>query len=203
MPQRHTARRLSFLALGTLAVMTMAASCNPSTVPADGQGDDSGTEATFALTSSAFENNGAIPQRHTGDGVDVSPELSWSNAPEGTVAYALIMDDPDAPSADPWVHWVIYGIPGTTSELGEDVPQTAFVPDPAGALQGVNSWDTDNTGYRGPLPPAGDGVHHYHFKLYALDAALNLAAGATKAELLAAMEGHILGQAELVGTYER
>ena len=111
------------------------------------------------------------------------------------------MDDPDAPRPQPWVHWVLYRIPADVTTLPEGVPPSERVPDPGGAMQGRNSWN--RIGYGGPEPPHGHGVHHYHFKVYALDTQLTLAPGATKEALLKAMEGHIIGQGELVGTYER
>ena len=156
---------------------------------------------TLMIRSSAFANQARIPKRFTGDGEDVSPELSWSGAPAGAKELALICDDPDAPTPQPWVHWVIYKVPASAAGLRENTPKTGSLSEPAGALQGVNSWS--EIGYRGPAPPRGHGVHHYHFRLYALDTALAVAAGADKKALLAAMEGHILGQAEWVGTYER
>jgi len=156
------------------------------------------------VTTEAFEPGGPIPQKYTGEGEDVSPALSWSGTPEGTKQIALICDDPDAPTKDPWVHWVIFAIPADAKGLPEGVPRDAELTSPAGAKQGLNSWPKDNIGYRGPMPPPGDGVHHYHFKVYALDAPVDLAPGkATKEALLKAMEGHILAQAEVVGTYER
>jgi hypothetical protein len=155
----------------------------------------------LTITSSAFTNGGAIPRKYTGDGEDVSPPLSWSAIPGGTKEVALVCDDPDAPTPQPWVHWVIYKIPPTATGLSENVPKTASLKEPPGALQGKNSWN--KLGYGGPAPPRGHGVHHYHFKLYALDAALNVASGLDKAQLLAAMQGHILAQAEWVGTYQR
>ena len=156
---------------------------------------------TMSISTSAFAADQKIPARHTGEGEDLSPALSWSGVPAGAKQLALICDDPDAPRADPWVHWVIYRIPASTPGLGEGVPAVANLVTPVKAVQGKNSWGT--IGYRGPLPPPGHGTHHYHFKLYALDAELSLGPGADKAELLAAMEGHILAKAELVGTYER
>ena len=164
---------------------------NPATNPAD-----------FVLRSSAFESGRPIPRRHSGDGADLSPALAWSGAPAGVRQLALICDDPDAPTAEPWVHWVIYGLPADLTGLPEGLPRRARLDQPAGASQGVNSWPSGNVGYRGPAPPPGK-VHHYHFKLYALDATLKLEPGATKRDLLRAIEGHILAQAELVGTYQR
>jgi Raf kinase inhibitor-like YbhB/YbcL family protein len=114
---------------------------------------------------------------------------------------ALIVDDPDAPVREPWVHWVIYKIPVTVEGMGEGVPPTTRPTFPAGAIQGKNSWDS--VGYRGPAPPKGHGVHHYHFKLYALDQLLDLPEGLDKAGLLRAMQGHIMAQGELMGTYQR
>ena len=156
---------------------------------------------TLSIQSPAFGNNAAIPQRFSGDGEDVSPQLSWSGIPNGAEELALIMDDPDAPTPEPWVHWVIYKIQLDAGGLPENIAQTPSLATPAGALQGKNSWG--NVGYGGPAPPPGHGVHHYHFKLYALDAALNVSSGLTKAALLSAMEGHIMTQGELVGTYQR
>lgn len=135
----------------------------------------------------------------------MSPPLVWSNLPKGTKELALICDDPDAPRKTPWVHWVIYKIPAKATGLLEGVPREKQLKQPAGAVQGLNSWDDNNVGYRGPMPPVGHGPHHYHFKLYALDAPLDASvkAGLDKDGLLKAMQGHILAQGELIGTYER
>jgi len=148
---------------------------------------------TIVVTSAAFEPGARIPVKYTGEGENVSPPLGWSGAPEGTREFAVICDDPDAPRKDPWVHWVVYGIPADRRGFAEG--------DPGGATLGVTS--ARSPGYRGPMPPPGHGVHHYHFKVYALGAPLDLGPGASKQELLQAMEGHILAQGELVGTYER
>jgi Raf kinase inhibitor-like YbhB/YbcL family protein len=159
----------------------------------------------FEFTSTAFKNNHAVPKEYTGEGDDVSPPLAWDDAPPNTKEFALICDDPDAPSPEPWVHWVIYGIPADARALPEGVKSNApQLTKPVTARQGKNSWPSGvTTGYRGPLPPPGHGVHHYHFKLYALDARLDLPSGSTKQQLLDAMKSHVLGEAELVGTYER
>lgn len=150
----------------------------------------------FKLTSTAFSPGSPIPKRYTGEGEDLSPPLKWDAVPTGSKEFALICDDPDAPTAEPWIHWVLYGIGADVSELPEGGT--------AGGRAGKNSWPSGKTtGYRGPLPPPGHGVHHYHFKLYALDSPVSLPEGATKQQLLNAMTGHIVGQAELVGTYER
>jgi len=159
------------------------------------EGDTVGKEEVMRLEvkSSAFADGGAVPRKYTGEGEDVSPPLSWSNVPEGTKEFALICDDPDAPRPVPWVHWVLYKIPASVRELAEGSS--------GGAREGRN--DFGNTGYGGPMPPPGHGVHHYHFKVYALDTELDLPAGATKDQLLGAMKGHVAAEGELVGTYER
>ncbi len=153
------------------------------------------------LTSSSFQANQRIPSKFTGEGPDVSPSLDWEGAPGGTKTFALVCDDPDALSATGiiWDHWVIWNIPASVQALTENIENKESVL--GGAKQGMNSWP--HLGYNGPMPPPGHGVHHYHFKLYALDGELSLPAGATKKQLEAAMDGHILAQCELVGTYER
>ncbi len=156
---------------------------------------------TVTIRSSAFANGEPIPRRYSGEGEDVSPPLSWSGVPDGAKELAMIVDDPDAPTAQPWVHWVIYKIPPDAAGLAEGIAADAQLTSPAGALQGRNT--SGDIGYHGPMPPPGHGVHHYYFKLYALDVQLDLKAGADKQALLAAMEGHILGRGELVGAYQR
>jgi len=154
------------------------------------------------LQSAAFQHNQSIPRKYTGDGEDVSPPLSWSGTPPQARELAVVVDDPDAPTPEPWVHWVIYKIPAATTELGEKVPPAQRIGAPAGALQGKNSWP-QGIGYRGPAPPKGHGLHHYHFRMYALDASLEIGPGSDKAALLAAIQGHVLAEAELIGTYQR
>src|SRR5262245_10431763 len=122
------------------------------------------------LTSSAFQEGQSIPKKNTGEGQDTSPPLTWTNAPPPTKSFALVVDDPDAPSPrqpapDPWVHWVIFNMPAETNELPAGIPRTGRPPVPTGAQQGLNSWTRDNVGYRGPLPPPGSGQHRYVFKL--------------------------------------
>jgi Raf kinase inhibitor-like YbhB/YbcL family protein len=145
------------------------------------------------LHSPAFDHGESIPRRYTGEGPDLSPPLAWSEVPPEAKELAVICDDPDAPTPQPWVHWVLCGLsPGSrTLEEGEH----------GKAIEGAN--DFGRTGYGGPMPPKGHGVHHYHFKLYALDAKLGLEPGVTKAKALAAMQGHIVAEGELMGTYER
>ena len=148
------------------------------------------------LTSTAFSDGAMIPKRFTCDGEDVSPPLSWSGLPAGTGSLALICDDPDAPVGT-WDHWVLFNIPAPATGLPEDVPAKASLDD--GSVHGNNSWG--RPGYGGPCPPGG--THRYFFKLYALDIELNLKPGATKSQLVKAMEGHILDQGQLMGKYRR
>ena len=153
----------------------------------------------FTIHSPAFNHEANIPMQYTCDGADRSPALSWSGTPPGTKTFALICDDPDAPTAQPWVHWVIYNIPPGTTSLAEGYPTTAKLQD--GSVQGIS--DFKKGGYGGPCPPPGHGVHRYFFKLYALDAPINLDPGATKTQLETAMKGHIVAQTMLMGRYER
>jgi Raf kinase inhibitor-like YbhB/YbcL family protein len=155
-----------------------------------------GDSMNLKIYSSAFEDGGMIPSKYTCDGADISPPLAWSGLPEGTKSIAIINDDPDAPMGT-WVHWVIYNIPPTAQGLAEDIKRVEKLPD--GTLQGKNSWG--RIGYGGPCPPGG--THRYFFKIYALDKMLNLKSGATKEELLTAMKGHILAQAQFYGKYSR
>ncbi len=167
-----------------------------------GDGVEALAAQPIGLSSPAFEPGGPIPAKYTKDGEDLSPPLSWSGLPESTKELALICDDPDAPRKEPWVHWVLYKIPADCSELPEGLPDTPQLDEPPGALQGTNSWTSGQTiGYRGPDPPGGR--HRYFFKLYALDAELEIKPEADKAALLKAMSGHIVGRGELMGTYER
>jgi Raf kinase inhibitor-like YbhB/YbcL family protein len=147
---------------------------------------------TLTLTSAAFASAARIPRRHTGEGEDLSPPLEWSGLPAGAKELALICDDPDAPRPKPWVHWVLYALPATLRELKEG---SAF------GMAGPN--DSGDTGYSGPMPPNGHGVHRYFFRLYALDTVLDAEPGWTKEKLLSEIKGHVLAQAELMGTYER
>jgi len=157
-----------------------------------------GKEKTMELkvTSSAFKEGEMIPKKYTCDDRDVSPPLAWGQTPPGTKSAALICDDPDAPMGT-WVHWVLFNVPAGTHELPENVaPEKTLA---FGERQGKNSWG--KIGYGGPCPPGG--THRYYFKLYALDTVLNLESGSTKAQLLAAMKGHILAEGQLMGKYKR
>lgn len=155
---------------------------------------------SIKLTSPAFEAGQLIPTVHTCEGSDTPPPLAWSNLPAGTRTLALIVDDPDAPDpAAPqrtWVHWVLYNIPASTPGLPEAARGQEL---PAGTQDGTNDWR--RTGYGGPCPPIGK--HRYFFKLYALDTVLPDLGKPTKASLEKAMEGHVLGKAELVGLYQK
>ncbi len=153
--------------------------------------------AKMEIKTPAFENGADIPRKYTCDGADVSPALAWEGAPAGSKTFALVADDPDAPVGT-WVHWVFYDLPATTKDLTEGVAAAETLPD--GAKQGLN--DFRKVGYGGPCPPPGP-AHRYFFKLYALDAPTNLKPRATKQQLLDAMKGHILAEAQLMGRYGR
>ena len=157
----------------------------------------SDTSVTMKVTSPAFQAGQAIPPKYTCEGADISPPLQWNGIPDGAKSLALICDDPDAPVGT-WVHWVLYDLPVTVTDLPEKMPASETLP--FGGKQGIN--DFKRVGYGGPCPPPGK-AHHYYFKLYALGADLPLSPRATKQELLRAMEGHILAEAQIVGTYER
>jgi len=148
------------------------------------------------MSSPAFEDGGPIPPKYTCDGEDVSPPLTWAAVPEGTASIALICDDPDAPMGT-FVHWVVYNLPTDTAQLEEAVPADATLP--GGAMQGTS--DFGRIGYGGPCPPSG--THRYFFKLYALDAKVDLEPRATKQQLLGVIEQHVLAQGQLIGTYKR
>jgi Raf kinase inhibitor-like YbhB/YbcL family protein len=151
----------------------------------------------LALSSGAFDNGGPIPRKFTCDGEDVSPDLSWSGAPDGTDTFALIVDDPDAPGRT-FTHWVVYNVPAAMSGIDEGM--SAFDIVKAGASQGKN--DFGQAGYGGPCPPRGK-PHHYHFRLYALDSVLDIPSGVSKGAVLAALKGHVLADTEIVGLYQR
>jgi hypothetical protein len=187
-----------------LATLALLGACAPAgerdaqtAAPATAAED---TTMSFEIRSPAFAPSGEIPGKHTCDSSDVSPPLEWSGAPAGTRSFALVVDDPDAP--DPkapqvvWVHWVLYNLPDSTTGLAEGVAARDL---PGGTRQGRNDWKA--VGYRGPCPPVGR--HRYFHKLYALDTVLPDLGEPTKAKLEAAMRGHVLAEAELIGTYAR
>lgn len=151
----------------------------------------------FQLKSSAFQAEGSIPSRFTCEGENISPELSWSGAPEGTKTFALILHDPDAPHKGGYTHWVLFNLPATLNQIPENVPKTSTFP--GSGIQGKN--DGGKSGYTGPCPPSGS--HRYYFHLYAVDSQLDLRENTTKAELEKALNGHILVQTDLMGRYKK
>ncbi|MHC4917883.1 MAG: YbhB/YbcL family Raf kinase inhibitor-like protein [Planctomycetota bacterium] len=182
------------ITLGTACEKTKAVKETPA------GGSKQKAAAKLTVSSSAFEAGKPIPKKHAykEEGENISPALSWSGAPSGTKSFAVICDDPDAPSPkkprpNPWVHWVVYNIPPDRSSLAEGETGDGTV--------GKN--DFKETGWGGPMPPPGSGTHRYFFKVYALDTALDLAAETTKEQLIKAMEGHILAQGQVFGTYVR
>lgn len=150
----------------------------------------------FLLASQAFADGSTVPALYTCDGEDISPPLTWSGPPPGTVSFALVCEDPDAPGGT-WTHWVAWNIPPSSRGLPEGCSREALLPD--GTVQGVNSWG--ETGYGGPCPPSG--IHRYIFRIYALDTLLDPDTGASAVELLEAMQGHVIGSASLTGLYSR
>jgi len=186
-----------------LLIVTIFAAAAAATLYAKATVDEQ-APASLTVTSATLKANETIPKDHTADGKNVSPALMWSGAPASTKQFAVILDDPDAQfGGQNFVHWVVYKIPaaakGLPAELAMDATLTA-PPEIAGAIQGMSGFR--RAGYRGPAPPPGK-PHHYTFTVYALDAELPLAEGLTKADLLKAMEGHIVGQGALVSIYER
>ena len=192
-------KRISLFLFTVLLAFVMSG-CGPRPTPVPeaptAAPEEGSPEMAFELTSTAFAPGEPIPQKYTCDGEDISPPLQWSELPQGTQSLALICDDPDAPVGT-WVHWVLYNLPAEARALPEAIPPDAELPD--GSRHGQNSWR--RLDYGGPCPPSG--THRYFFKLYALDTVLDLKAGASKKQVLKAMEGHILAQAELMGVYSR
>jgi Raf kinase inhibitor-like YbhB/YbcL family protein len=181
-----------------LAFATILLGCASKPQPATGSNVNNPNEdkTEIKLVSTAFAEGQPMPKQSTCDGMDLSPPLEWSGVPQNAKTIAIICDDPDAPSGT-WVHWVLYNLPADRIGIIENVPPAEKLP--GGGLQGKN--DFGKVGYGGPCPPSG--THRYFFKIYALDSELPLKAGASKAELLKTMEGHILGQGQLMGTYSR
>jgi Raf kinase inhibitor-like YbhB/YbcL family protein len=185
---------LVFMSLFLITSFTIAGCAKPATPESTPQA----SKTDFAITSSAFAEGAEIPVKYSCHGQNVSPPLDWSQGPAGTASFALIMDDPDAA----YTHWVIFNLPPDAHSLPEAVPKDDKLA--SGALQGkIGSGGIGYPfGYFGPCPPKGY-PHHYRFTLYALDTSLDLAAGASKEQVLQAMEGHILAQSQLVGIYQR
>jgi hypothetical protein len=182
-------RRTMMLTL--LCVAAGAVAC----VPEEAEPEE--VEMSLTVSSTAFNEGRKIPTKYTCDGQDVSPPLVWDKGPEGTATYALLLEDPDAPGGV-FTHWIVFNIPSDMHELPEAMPVERELP--SGAFQGEN--DFGAVGYRGPCPPTGK-AHRYRFKVYALDERAELEAGASRRDILEAMDGHILAQGELTGSYER
>lgn len=160
------------------------------------RGQTKGGKMAIDLKSPAFEEGSVIPTRYTCDGQDISPPLSWSSVPDDTRSLALVTYDPDAPGGT-FVHWVLFNVPPDARELAEDIPDQERLPN--GAAQGVNGFG--KVGYMGPCPPSG--THRYFFEIYALDTTLDLGAGTTREDLDGAIQGHVLAEGRLMGTYQR
>jgi Raf kinase inhibitor-like YbhB/YbcL family protein len=190
-------RENGLLFSGLLLILAVIAGCAEPATPEETVPADNG-KATLVITSPAFADGANIPVEYTCNGLNISPALNWSQVPAGTSSFALIMDDPDAV----YTHWVIFNLPPDARGLPEAVPKDEKLG--SGALQGkIGSGGVGYpTGYFGPCPPKGR-PHHYRFTLYALDTSLDLTAGVSKEQLLQAMEGRIIGQAQLVGLYQR
>lgn len=181
----------------TLSAIALGLSLSASVLAAE-------MEDTITITSTAFEHHGTIPLANSAYGDNVSPQLAWSNLPAGTVQLALVLDDPVAPTPQPFVHWVAYNIPAAANELPASLskdPAVTTVPALAGMVNGLNG--LRQAGYFGPRPPVDGKLHAYHFRFYALDSALNLPEGLNKESLLEAIEGHVLGTGMLMGHYEQ
>jgi Raf kinase inhibitor-like YbhB/YbcL family protein len=182
-------KRNLLISIALVILLSSCSSSSTSTPEAD---------MSLDLKSDAFVNGQSIPAKYSCIGKNVSPALTWSDPPAGTRSFALIVDDPDAPMGT-WVHWVLFNIPAGQRSLAEDLPVTGKNVDPSAIYFGKNS--SGNTRYDGPCPPSG--THRYYFKLYALDTLVDILPGATKEELLKAMQGHILAQGELMGTFSK
>ena len=188
----------NYLMCGILvAVLALLCSCQ---VPFPGESPTStptgGAPMAIQITSSAFTEGSMIPKQHTCDGKNISPPLVWTGIPDNARSLVLIADDPDAPSGT-WVHWVVFNIPATVKELPEGIAPVETLP--TGGTQGKSSFG--KTGYGGPCPPSG--THRYFFKVYALDTELNLRSASTKGDVVKAMDGHVIAQGQLMGTYKR
>jgi Raf kinase inhibitor-like YbhB/YbcL family protein len=189
-------KNIGILFVGLLLILPAVIGCDQP-VPPEEAAPPAGKEITLAITSPAFADGAEIPVKYTCNGQNISPALNWSGIPAGTASFALIMDDPDA-SVGVFNHWVVFNLPSDSQGLAEGITKDTELA--GGGLQGKNA--AQRVSYVGPCPPIGH-PHHYTFTLYALDITLDLSAGATKKQVLEAMEGHILGQAQIVGLYQR
>jgi Raf kinase inhibitor-like YbhB/YbcL family protein len=185
------------LCVSTVLVVSVAGGCGSETPPNATEEQLATTPMPLKLTSDALVEGEPIPAKYTCDGENVSPPLEWSDPPQTTRSFALIVDDPDA-AGSAWVHWVLYNIPAEVRFLPESMPSGAELPD--GSLHGDNGWGS--SAYGGPCPPGGES-HRYVFKLYALDVMLDSDSGTNKAALERAMEGHILAQGRMTRRYGR
>jgi hypothetical protein len=158
-------------------------------------------EGVLNVRSAAFEEGQPIPKKYSGDGENISPPISWSGSAQRAQSYALVVEDPDAPTPEPFVHWLIYNIPATVRQLPENVGSQEIVPELGQAMQGKNS--RMKIGWVGMGPPKGDTPHRYFFQLFALDTRLDLEPGAGRTALFDAMAGHVIGRGRLMGTYQR
>jgi Raf kinase inhibitor-like YbhB/YbcL family protein len=201
MPENRALAPVSVISIALLALAACSRPDRASVASADtGAGASTGARVMIQLTSSAFKNGDSIPTRFTCDGADQSPPLAWTGAPANTAAFALIVEDPDAPGGT-FIHWVIYDIPASATSLPEGVTKGDVVAQLGNARQGRTGFG-GSPGYGGPCPPAGP-AHHYHFRLFALDRKLGLQSGASRDDVMKAMSGRELGRGELVGTYAR
>ena len=197
-------RNISYCLMSISIFLSACTSATATTAPDPVVTSPEVTESTmeadmsFKLTSDAFANGQSIPAKYSCNGKNISPALAWNEPPAGTQTFALIMDDPDAPGRT-WVHWVLFNIPADRRSLEEGLPVTGISGDPKAIYVGKNSWG--DSGYGGPCPPGG--THRYFFKFYALDTSISLLPGATKEQLLKEMDGHILAQIELMGTFSK
>jgi Raf kinase inhibitor-like YbhB/YbcL family protein len=183
-----------------LRLLLAAAALAAMTFPMSTLGAQAGG-GTLTVSSTAFKDGQPVPEEYTAYGKGRSIPLSWSNLPSGTRSIAIVMDDPDARTPRPFVHWLIYNIPADIKSLDAGLPTAPRLDLPRGALQGSNG--RKSTGYFGPRPPQGDPPHHYQITVYALDRALKLEPGVDEDALLGAMRGHVLGQGRLVGTVQK
>ena len=189
--------KMRFTVVGFLLLLIGCASpAPPAQRPLANVNPSQNRESSIQVTSTAIKEGQPIPRPYTCDGVNISPPLEWNGTPKSAKTIAIIADDPDAPSGT-WVHWVVYNLPAENIGLVENLPATEDLK--AGGLQGMN--DFKKIGYGGPCPPSG--THRYFFKVYAIDSELPLKAGATKADVEKAMQGHIVAQGQLMGTYSR
>lgn len=194
--KRPAWQRLALWVFGLLLALLSLCSCQHKQTPDMTNSSKGKTMATITVTSTAFKQGELIPGRFTCDGENVSPPLAWSGVPDGAVALAVMVDDPDAPRGI-WTHWILYNLPPNTTELTEGIPKKEELPN--GARQGTN--DSKHTGYDGPCPPSG--THRYFFHVYALDQKLAPVKGMMRQQFLEAIKGHVLVEGELMGRYAR